>query len=126
VGEGPELEEPLMLEPLPEPPRREEPLPEPPRREERRREERRPEPPRAATEPRPQEVRKSLVRFVVKPVGVWATVSCNGRLLGDTPFGDKELAIGSHECKFSNPELGTRSRRIDVKPNAHNTVVVEF
>ena len=90
----------------------------------------RPEPERLATaetrEPRAQESRKAMVRFVVKPISAWAEVFCGGSKMGETPFEAVQMTVGTHECRFSNPELGTRSRRVEVKPNAPNIVVVQF
>ncbi|QRK07749.1 serine/threonine protein kinase [Archangium violaceum] len=111
VGQGPAQEESLVLEPLPEP-RREEPRPEPAR-------------PATATveRPAPPETRRGTVRFAVTP---WANVSCGGRDLGSTPLQDVQLVAGVYECRFSNPELGTRTQRVEVKPNSHTRVVVKF
>ncbi|ATB26865.1 serine/threonine-protein kinase [Melittangium boletus] len=102
VGEGPTQEESLELEPLPK--ERPEPRPSPP--------------PVAAVE-----TRKGTVRFAVTP---WADVSCGGRNLGSTPLPDVSLVAGVYECRFSNPEKGTRTQRIEVKPNTHTRVVVKF
>lgn len=110
VGEGPKQVERLVLEPLPSI---------------HRREERKPEPPRTATDSR-SEARTALVRFVVKPTSVWADVHCNGEYVGQTPFRDKRMPVGSYECRFSNPDRGTRTRRVDVKPNSSTKVVVDF
>lgn len=104
VGEGPKQVERLVLEPIPGAHRREESKPEPSR----------------------TEVRTALVRFVVKPTSVWADVHCNGEYVGQTPFQDKRMPVGSYECRFSNPDRGTRSRRVDVKPNSSTKVVVDF
>ncbi len=93
-------------------------------------EERKPEPARAVVaevrETRPQESRKAMVRFVVKPITVWAEVSCNGTKMGETPFRDVQMTVGTYDCKFSNPDQGTRTRRVEVKPNVPNIVVVQF
>jgi len=102
VGQGPTQEESLELELLP--------------RE--RTEVRTPPPPSAAVE-----TRKGTVRFAVTP---WADVSCGGRNLGSTPLPDVSLVAGVYECRFSNPEKGTRTQRIEVKPNTHTRVVVKF
>ncbi len=87
----------------------------------------RPKPPPETTRPvvstEPAEIRLGTVRFAVTP---WAEVSCNGRVLGSTPLRDIQLPAGSYDCKFSNPELGTRTQRVEVKPNVHNKVVVKF
>jgi serine/threonine-protein kinase len=47
-------------------------------------------------------------------------------MLGTTPLEDLKLPAGMYDCKFSNPELGTRAQRVEVKPNVHNKVVVKF
>ncbi len=114
VGEAPEQELTLTLEPEPV-----------------HREERKVEPVRTVAsesrETRPSEVvRKAMVRFVVKPITVWAEVSCNGTKMGETPFRDVQMAVGTYECKFSNPDQGTRTRRVEVKPGVPNIVVVQF
>ncbi|WP_395806460.1 protein kinase [Archangium minus] len=109
VGQGPAQEESLVLEPLPELPR-EEPKPEPAR-------------PATVERPAPPETRRGTVRFAVTP---WAEVSCGGRNLGSTPLQDVQLVAGVYECRFSNPELGTRTQRVEVKPNSHTRVVVKF
>jgi serine/threonine-protein kinase len=115
VGEAPEQELTLTLEPLPEPMHREE---------------RKVEPVRTVAtetrETRPAEARKAMVRFVVKPITVWAEVSCNGTKMGETPFRDVQMTVGTYECKFSNPDQGTRTRRVEVKPGVPNIVVVQF
>ncbi|MFY0568870.1 protein kinase domain-containing protein [Archangium lansingense] len=93
------------------------------------REAQKPEPERLATAPvvRPstqsQESRQGTVRFAVTP---WAEVSCGGRNLGSTPLPDVHFAAGVYECKFSNPELGTRTQRVEVKANSSTRVVVKF
>jgi serine/threonine-protein kinase len=63
---------------------------------------------------------------VVKPLSVWAEVSCNGTKMGETPFRDVQMTVGSYDCKFSNPDQGTRTRRVEVKPGVPNIVVVQF
>ena len=63
------------------------------------------------------------VRFAVTP---WAEVTCGERHLGSTPLRDVSFVVGVYECKFSNPELGTQTRRVEVKPDGHTTVVVKF
>ncbi|WPB81006.1 serine/threonine-protein kinase [Archangium violaceum] len=70
-----------------------------------------------------QESRRGTVRFAVTP---WAEVSCGGRNLGTTPLPDVSLTVGEYECKFSNPEFGTRTQRVEVKANSHTKVVVKF
>ncbi|WP_257458491.1 serine/threonine protein kinase [Archangium lipolyticum] len=111
VGEGPTQEVVLELEPLAEAPR----------------EEHKPEPVRstvaAVERPSSQETRRGSVRFAVTP---WAEVACGGRNLGTTPLPDVQLPAGVYECKFSNPEMGTRTQRVEVKPNTHTRVLVKF
>jgi serine/threonine protein kinase len=116
VGQAPEQELTLTLEPVPEPVHREERT--------------KVEPVRSVVaetrETRPSEVRKAMVRFVVKPITVWAEVSCNGARMGETPFRDVQMTVGTYDCKFSNPDQGTRSKRVEVKPGIPNIVVVQF
>jgi serine/threonine-protein kinase len=89
--------------------------------------EQKPEPERPAPGPvervASQESRRGTVRFAVTP---WAEVSCGGRNLGTTPLRDVSLTVGEYECKFSNPEFGTRTQRVEVKANSHTKVVVKF
>jgi len=91
------------------------------------REEQKPEPERLAAgaveRTAQQESRRGAVRFAVTP---WAEVSCGGRNLGSTPLPDVHFAAGVYECRFSNPELGTRTQRVEVKANSHTRVVVKF
>lgn len=63
------------------------------------------------------------VRFAVTP---WAEVSCGSHRLGSTPFGDQQLPAGTYQCRFVNPELGTRTRRVEVRPNVVSRVIVVF
>ncbi len=108
VGQEPTQEVSLELEPLAEPSR----------------EEHKPESGRAVVErASSQETRRGSVRFAVTP---WAEVACGGRNLGTTPLPDVQLPAGVYECKFSNPEMGTRTQRVEVKPNTHTRVLVKF
>ncbi len=66
---------------------------------------------------------KGKVRFVVNP---WATVSCNSMELGETPLADQELAVGTYQCRFVHPELGTVTRRVEVRANDLSKVLVQF
>ena len=64
------------------------------------------------------------VRFAVQP---WAQVTCSGKRLGETPFDIVELRVGTHDCRFFNPELKkTLNRRIEVKAIDLNVVNVKF
>ena len=66
------------------------------------------------------------VRFVVTPVGAWANVSCGSYNFGATPFPDKQLPSGVYDCTFSNPELGTRREKVEVRANDLSKVTVKF
>ena len=68
-------------------------------------------------------VLKGKVRFAVTP---WANVSCGSYDLGATPFADKELPVGVYQCKFTHPEHGTRTERVEVKANSVIKVSVKF
>ncbi|QSQ27447.1 protein kinase [Pyxidicoccus parkwayensis] len=64
------------------------------------------------------------VRFAVQP---WAQVTCSGKHLGETPFDVVEMKLGTHDCRFFNPELKkTLNRRIEVKPIDLNVVNVKL
>jgi eukaryotic-like serine/threonine-protein kinase len=65
------------------------------------------------------------VQFVA-PIGAWARVKCGGRDLGETPFGEVQLPVGTLECEFSNPDLGNRTQRVEVRANEKNVVKVKF
>ena len=80
-------------------------------------------PPTVVERPQGAQTGRGTVRFAVTP---WAEVSCGGRNLGSTPLPDVALVAGVYECKFSNPEMGTRTQRVEVKPNTHTRVVVKF
>nr|WP_255662428.1 serine/threonine-protein kinase [Myxococcus sp. RHSTA-1-4] len=72
----------------------------------------------------PAEGRMGRVRFVVQR---GAEVTCDGRWLGEAPFEAVELRVGTHECKFFQPDLKkTLSRRIEVSPVDINVVSVKF
>ncbi|WP_338867014.1 protein kinase domain-containing protein [Myxococcus stipitatus] len=77
--------------------------------------------------PRPEarvESRTAKVRFAVRP---WAEVTCGGKKLGETPFEEVELRVGTYDCKFFNPDLKkTVSRRIEVRPIDLNVVSVKL
>ena len=112
VGQERTQEEPLVLEPAAEsPPAHDEHKPDPVR----------PRPP----QPRPSvaETRWGSVLFAVTP---WAEVTCGGRHLGQTPQPAVQMQAGTYDCKFSNPDMGTRTQRIDVKPDVVTKVVVKF
>ncbi len=107
VGEGPEQRERVALE-------RARPVVE--------REVRRPPPP----DVKDVKPATGTVRFLVVPITAWATVACDGRKLGDTPMQDQKLAAGSYECTFTNPDLGTKTQRVEVRANTVSKVTVKF
>ena len=65
--------------------------------------------------------RTARVKFAVQP---WAQVTCDGKLLGETPFDAVELGVGSHECRFFNPEL-KKAHTLDIKVKAIDLNVVK-
>jgi serine/threonine protein kinase len=80
--------------------------------------------PSAEAGARPDGRGMARVKFAVQP---WAQVTCSGKRLGETPFDAVELRVGSHECRFFNPELKkTLNRRIEVKPIDLNVVNVRL
>jgi serine/threonine-protein kinase len=68
---------------------------------------------------------KGTVRFVVKP---WAEVECPGIGIKDTtPFADKQVAVGSYTCTFTNPEFpAPQTKLVKVEPNQTTKVQVNF
>ncbi len=123
MGGGPEQVEALTLQPVPvhkvETVRKAE------RRERVRRVERSE---RVQRDPEPASAQAAgRVRFAIMPLGVYANVRCGTFDLGQAPgMGDQRIPAGIYDCTFTNPELGTRGLRVDVRPNALNKVKVEF
>jgi hypothetical protein len=75
-------------------------------------------------EPARGDGRTARVKFAVQP---WAQVTCSGKRLGETPFDAVELRVGSHECRFFNPESKkTLNRRIEVRAIDLNVVNVKL
>jgi len=69
-------------------------------------------------------IKTAKVRFAVTP---WADdVQCGARRLGNTPFPDVELPVGTHQCKFYNKNYGTRTLTVEVRPNILNKVPFKF
>lgn len=62
--------------------------------------------------------------------GKWASVSCNGKSLGDTPFAPMELPSGTYKCKFAYTAEGESplelSRAVEIKPGQTTFVPVTF
>ena len=56
----------------------------------------------------------------------WATVSVDGRPLGDTPIANASLSIGGHAVTFSHPTLGERTATVTVRLGAVNRVSVDL
>ncbi len=63
------------------------------------------------------------VRFVVKP---WANVTCGALKLGQTPFADQQLPVGTYDCVFANPDYDSKTVPVVVKPNETTRVAVNF
>ena len=74
--------------------------------------------------PPPKPVKTAKVRFAVTP---WADeVQCGSRSLGNTPFPDVELTVGTHQCRLFNRQYGTRTLTVEVRPNVLNKVSFKF
>ena len=73
--------------------------------------------------PPPSKKEVGTVRFIVKP---WASVQCGSIKLGDTPFADKALPVGSYECTFTNPDFPEQKQTVTVKANESIRVSVNF
>lgn len=56
----------------------------------------------------------------------WATVSLNGRVLGDTPLANISVPIGHHEIVFRNPEFGEQRQTVAVKTEGLTRVSANF
>jgi len=66
-------------------------------------------------------------RLALLAVGAGLIMGFRGeRDLGSTPLPDVPFNAGVYECRFSNPELGMHTQRVEVKANSHTTVVVKF
>jgi serine/threonine-protein kinase len=87
-----------------------------------------PEPPPAPTPKRERGSRRGgetgTVRFIATP---YATVECPPYRFGETPFGDKTMAVGEYRCTFTNADLGkTQTRTVRVEANDVVRVKVSF
>lgn len=62
--------------------------------------------------------------------GKWASVTCNGKVLGDTPFPPRELAAGTYQCKFVYTAEGESpselSRTVEIRAGQTSFVPVTF
>lgn len=56
----------------------------------------------------------------------WAEVSVDGRSLGETPLGNVQLTIGSHDVTFRHPEFGEQTRTVVVTTGAVARLSIEF
>jgi hypothetical protein len=62
--------------------------------------------------------------------GKWASVTCNGKVLGDTPFPPRELAAGTYQCRFVYTAEGESpaevSRTVEIRAGQTAFVPVTF
>jgi serine/threonine protein kinase len=62
--------------------------------------------------------------------GKWASVTCNGKVLGDTPFPARELAAGTYQCKFvytaEDESPSEVSRTVEIRAGQTSFVPVTF
>lgn len=56
----------------------------------------------------------------------WADVAIDGHPAGQTPLGRIQLTAGSHEVRFTHPQLGERVREVVVEPNAATRLGVDL
>jgi hypothetical protein len=56
----------------------------------------------------------------------WATVTVDGRDVGETPIGGVELSPGLHEVVFAHPQFGERRQQVVVRGGAITRVSVDF
>jgi hypothetical protein len=56
----------------------------------------------------------------------WATVSIDGKNVGETPIGNLAVPIGRHEVVFSNPQLGEKRQVITVAVGTPVRTSVDF
>jgi hypothetical protein len=56
----------------------------------------------------------------------WATVSVDGREVGETPLGAVELSAGPHVVVFSHPQLGQRRQEVTVRAGETTRVSVDL
>jgi hypothetical protein len=56
----------------------------------------------------------------------WATVSIDGKTIGETPLGNVVLPVGEHQLTFKHPQLGERTQKVIVKANASARVSTVF
>jgi hypothetical protein len=56
----------------------------------------------------------------------WATVSVDGRQVGETPIGNLSLPVGPHAVVFRHPQLGEKSARLVVRANEPGRLSVDM
>ncbi len=56
----------------------------------------------------------------------WATVSVDGRAVGETPLGGVELSPGPHEVVFTHPDLGERRQQVTVRSGGATRLSVDL
>lgn len=56
----------------------------------------------------------------------WATVSVDGRAVGETPLGGVELSPGPHEVVFTHPDLGERRQQVMVRSGGATRLSVDL
>ena len=75
------------------------------------------------TEPLIVDSPRALVQVNAQP---WAEVLVDGRVAGDTPLANLQLAIGVHQFVFRHPELGEHSQTVTVRLDAPNRVTADL
>ena len=56
----------------------------------------------------------------------WATVSIDGKAVGETPIGNLSVLPGEHEIVFNHPQLGERREKANVRPGVETRVAVNL
>ena len=75
------------------------------------------------TEPLIVDSPRALVQVNAQP---WAEVVIDGRVAGDTPLANLQLAIGVHQFVFRHPEFGERSHTVTVRLDTPNRVTADL
>lgn len=75
------------------------------------------------TEPLIVDSPRALVQVNAQP---WAEVVVDGRVAGDTPLANLQLAIGLHQFVFRHPEFGERSQTVTVRLDTPNRVTADL
>jgi hypothetical protein len=56
----------------------------------------------------------------------WATVSVDGRVVGETPLGGVEFSPGPHQVVFTHPNLGERRQQVTVRAGGATRLSVDM